>query len=50
MGKNIGCHVGIYVGDQMVLHHQVGRLSTKDLLDSQMQKSIYKRYRHVENN
>ena len=50
MGKHIGCHVSIYVGDQMVLHHQVGRLSSKDLLDSQMQKSIYKRYRHVENN
>ena len=50
MGKHLGCHVGIYVGDQMVLHHQVGRLSSKDLLDSQMQKSIYKRYRHVENN
>ena len=50
MGKSKGCHVGIYVGDQMVLHHQVDRLSSKDLLDSQMQKSIYKKYRHVENN
>lgn len=43
-------HVGMYVGDQMVLHHQVGRLSSRDLLDEQMYKSIYKRYRHVENN
>ena len=43
-------HVGMYVGDQMVLHHQVGRLSSKDLLDEQMYKSIYKRYRHVEKN
>ena len=50
MGKSKGCHVGIYVGDQMVLHHQVGRLSSKDLLNSQMQKSIYKKYRHVEKN
>ena len=49
MGKYKGCHVGIYVGEQMVLHHQIGRLSSKDLLDSQMQKSIYKKYRHVEN-
>ena len=43
-------HVGMYVGDQMVLHHQVGRLSSRDLLDEQMYKSIYKRYRHVEKN
>jgi len=50
MAKNTGCHVGIYVGDQMVLHHQVGRLSSRDLLDEQMYKSIYKRYRHVEKN
>ena len=50
MAKNTGCHVGIYLGEQMVLHHQVGRLSSRDLLDSQMQKSIYKRYRHVEKN
>jgi hypothetical protein len=40
----------MYVGDQMVLHHQVGRLSSRDLLDEQMYKSIYKRYRHVEKN
>ena len=50
MAKNIGCHVGVYVGEQMVLHHQVGRLSSRDLLDEQMYKSIYKRYRHVEKN
>ena len=50
IGNNIGCHVGVYVGEQMVLHHQVGRLSSRDLLDEQMYKSIYKRYRHVEKN
>ncbi len=49
-GKYKGCHVGVYVGEQMVLHHQVGRLSSRDLLDSQMQKSIYKKYRYVEKN
>ena len=43
-------HVGVYVGEQMVLHHEVGRLSSKDLLDLQMQKSIYKKYCHVEKN
>jgi len=50
MAKYTGCHVGVYVGEQMVLHHQVGRLSSRDLLDEQMYKSIYKRYRHVEKN
>ena len=45
-----GSHVGVYVGEQMVLHHQVGRLSSRDLLDSQMQKSIHKKYRYVEKN
>ena len=50
MGKHKGCHVGIYVGDQMVLHHQVDRLSSRDLLNDQMLKTIYKRYRHVEKN
>ena len=50
MAKNTGCHVGVYVGEQMVLHHQVGRLSSRDLLDEQMYKSIYKRYRHAEKN
>ena len=50
IANHVGCHVGVYVGEQMVLHHQVGRLSSRDLLDEQMYKSIYKRYRHVEKN
>ena len=40
-------HIGVYVSDQMVLHHLENRLSTRDLLDEWLLKCIGKRIRYV---
>ena len=39
-------HVGVYVGDQLVLHHLRGRLSSRDLLSGWMLSVIGRRLRH----
>tara|TARA_R100000329_G_scaffold72834_1_gene63371 strand:- start:5634 stop:6335 length:702 start_codon:yes stop_codon:yes gene_type:complete len=40
-------HIGVYLSDQMVLHHLENRLSTRDLLDEWLLKCIGKRIRYV---
>ena len=40
-------HIGVYIGDQMVLHHLEKRLSSRDLLDEWLLKCIGRRIRYV---
>ena len=39
-------HIGLYLGDQLVLHHLQNRLSSRDLLDEWLLKCIGKRIRY----
>jgi proteasome lid subunit RPN8/RPN11 len=39
-------HVGVYIGDQLLLHHVRGRLSSRDLFGGWLQKCSGRRLRH----
>lgn len=39
-------HCGVYIGDQMLLHHVRGRLSSRDIYGSWLQKSTARILRH----
>ena len=39
-------HVAIYVGDQTILHHVIGKLSCREIFDLQYQQITKKVYRY----
>ena len=39
-------HIGLYLGDQLLLHHLQDRLSSRDLLDEWLLRCIGKRIRY----
>ena len=39
-------HIGLYLGDQLLLHHLQNRLSSRDLLDEWLLKCTGKRIRY----
>lgn len=41
-------HVGLYVGDQLLLHHLRGRLSSRDLLSGWLISLVGRRLRHTD--
>ena len=43
-------HIGVYLGQQTVLHHLQNRLSSRDLLDEWLLKCIGKRIRYAKKN
>lgn len=40
-------HVAVYIGEQMLVHHLSGKLSSRDLYNQFLIDSTVKRYRHV---
>ena len=40
-------HVSVYIGDQKVIHHMYGRLSSRDLYGPYLIESTVRRYRHA---
>ena len=40
-------HVAIYIGEQMVLHHMAGRLSSRDLYNQFLIDATVRRFRHA---
>ena len=46
LGSNLPNHAAIYLGDQMILHHVQGRLSSRDLYGGYYLKNTAKALRH----
>lgn len=49
MEADVPNHVGIYIGDEMMLHHLYGRLSTRDIYGGYYYKHTRRMIRHREN-